>query len=164
MTAEVRRVDGDDDWSVVSWLWQAFRHDLAPILGAYPGADGRYNHAQLDTWSAAPDTAAYVAWEGEAPVGFAVVIRLAAPPFGMGAFWVAPVVRRAGLGRRLAREVIGRHAGEWDIAYQQDNPVAGRFWRLVADEMFPDWTEEPRAVPGKPEVPPDTWITGSTRP
>ncbi len=164
MTAEVRRVDGDVDWSVVSWLWQAFRQDLAPVVGAYPRADGRYHHEQLDGWSAAPDTAAYVAWQGEAPVGFAIVIRLATPPTGMGAFWVAPVVRRTGLGRVLAREVIGRHQGEWDIAFQQDNRAAGRFWRLVADELLAGWTEESRAVPGKPEVPPDTWITGSTRP
>src|SRR5207342_3489840 len=79
VTAEVRPVAGDDDWSVVAWLWQAFKHDLAPVVGAYPRADGRYNRTQLDTWSAAPDTAAYVAWEGDAPVGFAIVVRLAEP-------------------------------------------------------------------------------------
>jgi predicted acetyltransferase len=163
VTAEVRPVAGDDDWSVVAWLWQAYKHDLAPVVGAYPRADGRYNRTQLDTWSAAPDTAAYVAWEGDAPVGFAVVVRLAEPPTGMGAFWVAPVVRRTGLGRRLARDVIGRHPGAWEIAFQQDNQGAGRFWRLVADEMLVAWTEDQRAVPGKPDVPPDTWISGSTR-
>ena len=93
-----------------------------------------------------------------------MVVRLAQAPHGMGAFWVAPVVRRTGLGRRLARDVIGRHPGAWDIAFQRDNDGAGRFWRLVADELFGDWTEEQRAVPDKPHVPPDTWISGSTRP
>ncbi len=164
MTAEVRPVAGDDDWSVVAWLWQAFRHDLAPIVGAYPRADGRYNHTWLDEWAASDDATAYVAWHDEAPVGFAIVNRLQDGPRGMGAFWVAPVVRRTGLGRRLARDVIGRHPGDWDIAFQQDNLGAGRFWRLVADELLTDWTEEARPVPGKPDVPPDTWISGSTRP
>ena len=32
----------DDQWPIVAWLWQAFRHDLAPIVRGLPYADGRY--------------------------------------------------------------------------------------------------------------------------
>ena len=58
-------------------------------------------------------------------MGFAIVIRLATPPFGMGAFWVAPVVRRTGLGRRLAREVLGRHPGGVGHRLPTRQPVRG---------------------------------------
>ena len=46
-----------------------------------------------------------------------------------------------------------------EIAFQEENHVAARFWRSVADECFgPDWVEEIEAVPDKPHVPPDHWI------
>ena len=32
----------DHEWGIVSWLWQAFRQDLAPVVQGYPYADGRY--------------------------------------------------------------------------------------------------------------------------
>ena len=57
--------------------------------------------------------------------------------------------------------MIRRHPGDWEIAFQRDNTEAGKFWRRVADEAFGDWSEEARAVPGKPDVPPDTWLSGS---
>jgi hypothetical protein len=61
---------------------------------------------------------------------------------------------------RLVAEI----ASDWEIAFQQDNATAARFWRRIADEVFGAWTEEPRPVPDKPDVPPDHWITGSNRP
>ena len=36
MRFAVRPAVGPDDWEVIAWLWQAYRHDLAPIVGAYP--------------------------------------------------------------------------------------------------------------------------------
>ena len=161
---EVRPVEGQADWTVVSWLWQAYRNDLAGIVQGYPRADGRYNHSWLDDWAAADDVAGYLAREGDAPVGFAVVNRLSEGPHGIGGFWVAPVVRGTGLGRTLALDVLGRHPGDWEIAFQQDNTTAARFWRRIADEVFGTWTEEARPVPEKPDVPPDHWISGSNRP
>ena len=164
----VRPVEGQADWTVVSWLWQAYRHDLAPVVGAYPRPDGRYNHAWLDAWATSDDAAGYLLEQDvrdeTTPVGFAVVNRLREGPRGMGAFWIAAPVRRTGVGRRFAHDVIGRHPGRWEIAFQDENVGAGRFWRAVADEAFDSWTEEARPVPDKPDVPPDHWISGTTCP
>lgn len=165
---DVRPV-ADDQWDVVAWLWQLFRHDLAVVVGALPYTDGRYQHAWLDPLPAA-DAAGYLAWTthpngGEAPVGFAVVHGLAGGPAGrrsMMAFWTSPVLRRTGLGTTLALDVIARHPGPWAIAFQRDNTAAGAFWRRVATTAFGPagaaWAEEVRPVPGKPDVPPDHWI------
>ena len=38
---------------IVAWLWQAFRHDLAPIVNGLPYADGRYQAAPLDAFPVA---------------------------------------------------------------------------------------------------------------
>jgi predicted acetyltransferase len=70
------------------------------------------------------------------------------------------VVRRGGVGRQLAAEVLARHDGPWSIGFQHDNVKAGAFWRGVAEEVFGPgrWSEEQRAVPGLPGVPPDHFI------
>lgn len=155
----------DGEWDVVAWLWQLFRHDLAPIVQGLPYPDGRYQAAQLQALPS-PDGTGYLAWRAhpktgeDAPVGFAVVTGLQARRRSMAGFWVAPVVRRDGIGRQLAVDVLARHDGPWSIGFQHDNPVAGTFWRQVADAVFGPgrWTETQRPVPGLPDVPPDHFI------
>jgi hypothetical protein len=155
----------DDQWGIVAWLWQLFRHDLASIVNGLPYADGRYQSAQLKELPS-PKGAGYLAWRShpktgeDAPVGFAVVDGLESDRRSVVGFWVAPVVRRGGVGRRLAIEVLSRHEGPWSIAFQHENVDAGAFWRDVADAVFGpgQWSEEQRPVPGLPDVPPDHFI------
>lgn len=163
MDAEIRPVDADQ-WQIVAWLWQDFRHDLGPVVQGFPYADGRYRHEWLDEYPA-PDRAGYLAWAphphtGEdAPVGFALVRGLGAAARIMQAFFVVPAARRGGLGRSIALDVIGRHPGPWAIPFQHDNTGAGRFWRHVADAAWPGaWAEAEEPVAGKPDAPPDHWI------
>lgn len=160
---DVRPVD-DDQWDVVAWLWQDFRHDLGPVVHGFPYADGRYRHEWLDEYPA-QDRCGYLCWQphpntGEdAPVAFALVRGLDASARAMQAFFVVPAARRTGLGRRLALDLIGRHPGAWEIPFQHDNAAAGRFWRRVATEAWgAAWIETEEAVPDKPGVPPDHWI------
>ena len=160
---DVRAV-ADDEWDVVAWLWQLFRHDLAPVVGAFPQADGRYNHRELDTFPA-PDRCGYLLraphpnTREPAPTGFALLTDLDQPRRHLGAFFVVPTARRTGLGTRFALDVVARHPGPWKIGFQHDNVAAGHFWRRVAEQSFGvDWTEELSPVPDHPDVPPDHWI------
>lgn len=167
-TLDVRAVT-DDQWELVAWLWQAFRNDLGAVVSSYPRADGRYKHTGLDGYPA-PDRVGYLAWtlnpqldaDAESPVGFALVSGLAAERRHVDAFWVAPVVRRDGVGGRFALDVLGRHPGPWAIAFQHDNLPAAAFWRRVCSAAFgaagEAWSEEQRPVPGKPDVAPDHWL------
>jgi predicted acetyltransferase len=158
----------DDQWEIIAWLWQLFRHDLAMIVNALPYADGRYQAAPLKAFPS-PDGTGYLAWRAhpktgeDAPVGFAVVDGITGDRRSVVAFWVAPVVRREGVGRSLATEVLSRHPGPWSIGFQHDNVDAGKFWRRVADAAFGParWTETRRPVPGLPDVPPDHFIESS---
>jgi predicted acetyltransferase len=155
---------GDDQWGVVAWLWQDFRHDLGTTVHGFPYADGRYQHALLDSYPR-PDGAGYLAWQphprtGEdAPVAFALVSGMGGDRRTMDAFFVVPAARRAGLGRRLALDVVERHPGRWEVGFQHDNEVAGEFWRRVAAAAWGNaWTEVAEPVPDTPDVPPDHWI------
>jgi ribosomal protein S18 acetylase RimI-like enzyme len=159
--ARIEVVTGDQ-WPVVAWLWQCFRHDLAMVVNGLPYADGRYQARSLDQHPS-PNGAGYLAWRphpntGEdAPVGFAVVDGLRDGPRSMTGFWVAPAARRDGIGRALALDVIGRHTSPWRIGFQHDNHGAIAFWRSVADTAFGErrWTEIRQPVPGRPHAPAD---------
>ena len=155
---------GDDQWDIVAWLWQDFRHDLAPVVNGFPYADGRYQHAGLDGHPR-PDGAGYLVWQPHpntaepSPVAFALVTGVGSGRCQLEALFVVPAARRGGLGRRLALDVIGRHPGAWEVGFQHDNLAAGEFWRAVAREVWDDaWAETEEPVPGKPDVPPDHWI------
>lgn len=164
MHPQVRPV-ADDQWEIVAWLWQLFRHDVASVVPSIhpPYADGRYRHEWLDQYPT-PDRAGYLAWSphpgtGEqAPVGFALVRGLDTDSDHAG------VLRRAGRaargrGRRVALDVIGRHPGAWEIPFQHENTGAGHFWRRVARDAWGEaWDETEEPVPGKPDVPADHWI------
>lgn len=154
----------DDQWDVVAWLWQDFRHDLATAVDGFPYADGRYRHEWLDAHPA-PDRHGYLAWRphpniGEdAPIGFALVRPGEQREYLLEAFFVVPAARRGGVGLGFAAEVIGRHPGGWEIPFQHLNTGAGPFWRRVAAVLWGDgWVESTEAVPGRPDVPPDHWI------
>ena len=159
----------DDQWSIVEWMWQAYRNDLAHLLvGSFPWSDGRYKHVPLDAHPGSADHAGFLAWhphpqQGEdAPVGFALVDGIGGDHRSITGFWMVPGARRSGWGSDLALDVIARYRAPWTIAFQHDNVGAGHFWRRVATAAWGDgWTEEQRAVPGKPEVPPDHWIETS---
>ncbi|GGF37250.1 hypothetical protein GCM10011519_08460 [Marmoricola endophyticus] len=154
-----------DQWPVLEWLWQAYAADLSAFRDSYPRPDGRFNHASLDDHR--EDAAAYLAWHdpdqghGEVPVGFAVVSAGEHGEWHMMAFFVVRRMRGSGAARDLALDVVAQHPGRWEIAFQDENPTAARFWRRTADVAFPDgWREERRPVPGKPELPYDVWILG----
>lgn len=160
----VVRPVAEDQWEIVAWLWQAFREDLADIVNGLPYADGRYRHARLADYPG-PDRAGYLAWAphpntGEdAPVALALVRGLGSERHALAEFWVAPAARRTGVGRTFALDVLGRHPGAWEVAFQRDNARAARFWRGVARAAWGEgWTETEEPVPGRPDVAPDHWI------
>lgn len=159
------RVVRDDQWSVVGWLWQAFREDLSPVVNGLPYADGRFGATPLSGFPSA-DGAGYLAVRAhpntgeEAPVALALVRGLCGPVRSVAAFWVAPPLRRTGLGGAFAMAVLAGHPGEWEIAFQHENRGAGAFWRRVAEEAFGPggWRETEEPVPDRPLAPPDHHI------
>ncbi len=107
-----------------------------------------------------PGWAPYLLTCEERPAGFAFVRGLDGPVRVLNSFFVARGARRRGVGLRAVRQVLTRHPGPWEIAFQQDNPAAVSFWPRVAEDLAGDaWTREPRPVPGRPELPVDVWIS-----
>ncbi|MEV0998967.1 GNAT family N-acetyltransferase [Nonomuraea sp. NPDC050202] len=141
-------------------LWLMFRHDMADFQGGLPSPDGTYHSDRLRSALAGDDWAPYLFTSGESPVGFAFVRALSGPARVLNSFFVVRGARRAGIGMAVVREVISRHPGPWKVAFQDANTTAVAFWRRVATEIAgAAWTEERLAVPNRPDVPPDVWIS-----
>ncbi|AEY87460.1 putative GNAT family acetyltransferase [Streptomyces hygroscopicus subsp. jinggangensis 5008] len=161
MTADVTvRPATPEERPAVERLWLMFRHDLSEFTGLLPAVDGTFRSERVTYAFTEPGWAPYLLTCGEHPAGFAFVRGLDGPVRVLNSFFVVRGARRRGIGLRAAREVLTRHPGPWEIAFQQDNPAAVSFWPRVAGDLAGDaWTREPRPVPGRPDLPPDMWIS-----
>ncbi|WP_320774266.1 GNAT family N-acetyltransferase [Streptomyces sp. CRN 30] len=148
------------DRPTVERLWPLFRHDLSGMNGVLPEPDGTFRDDRLRSAFTDADWAPYLFTHDDRPVGFAFVRALNGPVRVLNSFFVVRGARRTGIGLRAVREVAARHPGPWEIAFQDANAPAVAFWRRAAAELAPGaWAEERRPVPGRPELPPDVWIS-----
>lgn len=141
-------------------LWQLYRHDLSEFRDSMPGADGLFAAGRLPAYLADPGRACFVIRVPEGPAGFVLVKGVDEPLRAIGEFFVVRRQRRHGVGREAALHTLARYPGRWEIAFQEENPTAARFWRRLATEIAGEtWTQERRPVPGKPWIAPDVWLT-----
>jgi predicted acetyltransferase/8-oxo-dGTP pyrophosphatase MutT (NUDIX family) len=152
-------VAGPATWPVVERLWQLYQHDLSEFRHSAPDTDGRFVTGRLATFRDRDDRVGYLARLGEVPCGFALV-RTEREQTVMGEFFVTRSTRGRGVAAAFAAEVIGRHPGPWAVPFQNENPRAATFWRRVCPGLLAEVAETTYAVPGKPHLPADVWLTG----
>ena len=149
------------DRPLIKRLWQLYWHDLSQSRGSMPNADGLFKQEHLERYLGDSDAyPGFLVRYNDQPTGFAFVTGANQTLRTIGDFFVVRALRRRGVGRWLARELINRYPGRWEIAFQAENPGAPEFWRgVVSDIVGSAWTEELRPVSGKPRIPPDHWLT-----
>ena len=149
------------DRPVLDRLWQLFRHDMSAYTGALPRPDGTFRTDRLNAAFAEPGWAAYLLLLRDQPAGFALVRNLHGPgPIVLNSYFLVAAARGRGHGLPTALDVVRRHPGAWEVAFQDANTAAAAFWPRVAQSAGGDgWRLEHRPVPGRPEVPADAWIS-----
>lgn len=149
-----------DDRPTVERLWLMFRHDISEFRGLLPAPDGSFTNERLHSAFTDADWAPYLLTSGESPAGFVFVRGVSAATRVMNSFFVVRGARGSGIGRRAVERVVALHPGPWEVPFQDDNVPAARFWRRVIAGIAGDaWSEEPRPVPGRPDLPPDVWAS-----
>jgi predicted acetyltransferase len=148
--------------SVLEHLGQLFRYDLSEAYGVLPNADGTFNNRQLDLFLTGqdPQRRSWLIMAAGRLGGFAMT----SPEEGglsIGGFFVVRALRRTGVGREAARQLIAMFPGFWKIGFQSYNGGVQRFWSQVATDAVGDaWTTYDEEPPGW--RPPDTWIMFTT--
>ncbi|MFI0901447.1 GNAT family N-acetyltransferase [Streptomyces sp. NPDC020983] len=157
------RIAGQAEREAVGRLWVMFGHDMSEFTGELPGADGAFRGERLAAAFSADGWVPYLFTCAGRPAGFAFVRGVGGAARVVSSCFVVRGARRGGIGLRAVRQVVGRHPGPWEIPFQDANAGACAFWRRVAEDLAPGaWREERRAVPGRPDVPPDVWISFDT--
>ncbi|MFC4464571.1 GNAT family N-acetyltransferase [Streptomyces xiangluensis] len=146
---------------VIEQLAQFYRHDMSEFLGHLPAADGRFGFRSLPLFFDEPGREALLIRYGTAPGGFVLTRQLTEGATSISAFFVVRALRRRGVGRQAALQVLRSRPGPWAIAFQEANESAAQFWRGIATAAVgPDWQEETRPVPppAPANLPDDHWL------
>jgi len=156
----VRRACADDR-PLAERLWLMFRHDMSEFSGQLPNPDGTFRAERLVAAFEDRNWACYVfTGPQDRPVGFAIIRGLGGPVRVLNSFFVVRPVRRTGVRLQAVGAIFAENPGQWEVAFQDANAAAVRFWRRVAKEFAgSDWSEERKTVPGRPDLPPDVWIS-----
>ncbi len=123
------RKAGAADHPILERLWLMFWHDMSEFRDQLPDPDGTFHSERLQ--AALEDTrwTSYLLEHGERPIGLALVHDLGNQNRILNSFFVVRGARRAGIGLRAVQDVITRYPGHWEIAFQDENTAAVRFWR-----------------------------------
>jgi predicted acetyltransferase len=149
----------ETDRQVVERLWQLYSHDMSEVRGTLPSAEGMFKAGRLPAYLDDPNACCYLITYRDAPAGFAFVRTQPDAMRTMGDFFVVRAARRRRVGHDVARELLRRHPGRWEIGFQAGNTGAPEFWRRLATDVVGErWREELRPVPGKPHIPHDHFI------
>jgi predicted acetyltransferase len=151
------------DRAVLENLGQLYRHDLSEAYRHLPNPDGTFNNRRLDLFLAGTDSH-YQAWliiVAGALGGFVMTSPARDGGMSISDFFIVRALRRTGVGREAARQIIAMTPGRWSIAFQTYNRGGQPFWTQVASDAAGDtWaTHDDPPVEGRP---PDTWITFET--
>lgn len=131
--------DSEDDRA---WIRSAYRDYLSELAASHSGlfpmdAEWPSREAELvAAWFRNPTSHPFVILADGRRHGFALVSQRAAWPSGsaqfrMSEFFVAPTMRRCGVGMRAASLLFSRFAGEWEVLEDETNRDALAFWRRV---------------------------------
>ena len=146
---------------ILDRLWQLYKHDLSEFRNSQLNADGLFVTSRgIDELLGDAGHEATLIYAKDQLIGFVIVGGLHGPRRDISEFFIVRAWRGTTAALTAAEGVIRRHPGAWQIAFQENNLVAARFWRSLAAKMTKgEYKVELRPVPNKPDVPPDTWIS-----
>jgi predicted acetyltransferase len=141
-------------------FWQFFLHDLSEFRNSHPDEHGAFKRRHLEPYLVPdPDRIAYVVDGATGPVGFAFVYGLAGKLRRFDQFFIVRSHRHGGVGRAAAEATVRLHPSRWEVGFQNENPIAARFWRRLEKEIGSNVEERFQPVPNKPHIPDDVILT-----
>ncbi len=105
-----------------------------------PDADGVYPYKYFDLYWSDPKREVLIYWQAGNAVGFAMINDWSASGLptdrSMAEFYIRPEFRREGFGSTMAKKIIERRHGQWEIPVAAGNLAAQSFWRKVVLPVY----------------------------
>jgi len=118
-----------DETDLLLELWQLYMQDLALFRNLNIENDGRYRDDRLRTYLAYEEHWPLVIRSDGEVAGFALVRKSKPDTHVVGEFFIKPEFRRAGVGVAAVDQILQKFNGNWEIPFQNENPIAASFWR-----------------------------------
>jgi predicted acetyltransferase len=120
-----------EDFGRIENLMQFYNYDLSEWYPIDFASHGLYALRPKQPYWSKSTVVPYVVRVGGHLAGFAVVdeeVVDAESNYNMGYFFIARRYRGLGLGLHLAKSVVRRHIGRWEVYHLEKNAAAKRFW------------------------------------
>jgi predicted acetyltransferase len=142
---------------VLANLLQFYRYDFSAIRGYELTPHGTFVYRYLDHYFCEDDReACFITADGQL-AGFTMTRRICDGPREVAEFFVVRRHRGHGVGRDAARQMFGRHPGEWLLAFDHANLAAAQFWPAIVTAMADGPVSSSDRYP--PDVSfPGTWL------
>jgi predicted acetyltransferase len=118
-----------DETELLRDLWQLYMLDLAQFRNSIIDEDGRYRDDRLRTYLAYEDHWPIVIRSKGEVAGFALVRKSKPDTHVIGEFFIKSEFRRTGVGAASVEKILQKFSSNWEIPFQNENPIAASFWR-----------------------------------
>jgi predicted acetyltransferase len=127
---------GPDDHQRLLALLQLYAYDFSEILPLDVAEDGRFHVPSVTANLTAPGNHAFLIRADDKLAGFGLVqprsyLTGDAGVFDMAELFVMRRYRRCGVGEQVARWLLDRFRGLWEVRQKAENQAATAFWRRI---------------------------------
>jgi len=130
-----------DETDLLLELWQLYMQDLALFRNLNIENDRRYRDDRLRTYLAYEEHWPLVIRSDGEVVGFALVRKSKPDTHVIGEFFIKSEFRRTGVGEASVEQILQKFKGNWEIPFQNENPIAAIFWRKTIANLGYQATE-----------------------
>ncbi len=136
--AAVRKKDRELLWNIN----QKYLYEMTNYYDDPMDEKGNYHYGHFDEYFTDPKRAAYLLYEENALIGFAMLNPDSCigrnPNYTMAEFTIFPAYRGKHLALEAANALLEKHPGQWEIKYNEKNLAAKRLWNRVAAPYLPE--------------------------
>ena len=126
-------------------LWninQKYLYEMTCFYDDPMDESGNYHYGHFDEYFTDPRRVAYFIYNDNVLVGFAMLCPYSNicqnPDYTMAEFTIFPSFRRKHFAYDVAKMILARHPGEWEIKYNEKNNGAKKLWNIVAAPFKPE--------------------------
>ncbi|MCR5273722.1 MAG: hypothetical protein K6E13_12195 [Lachnospiraceae bacterium] len=125
-------------------LWninQKYLYEMTNFYDDLMDENGNFHYGHFDDYFTDKKRTAYFIKNDEILVGFAMLNPYSniaeSPDYTMAEFTIFPSYRRKHFALDIAKIILEKHAGKWEIKYNEKNGGAKKLWNTLAEPYGP---------------------------